>query len=293
MIFTCFLLLQVELIADYKSQEVHLKVVGKNPSRVASKKLKKGDEYILGAGGRFELISKYSYCIFFGKRLDQQLQLNDCNTSVGADSTEEDGSLEQKSVKRMKLDDSSNKDMPRCKNKSSTTLESFFGVKPSATKQAEPHYHECDTLLIFRYGPQCPNDKIAAFDLDGTLISTLSGKKFANDHSDWKLMPRVKDKLKELHRSGHRIVILTNQGGLSKGKPTKDDFKKKMNAIATELDLPLLVMAASDQDVYRKPCTGMWNHIIEKENGEVLPNLSHSFYVGDAAGRSAEWKPGL
>lgn len=290
MILTCFLFLQVELIADYKSQEVHLKVVGKNPSRVADKKLKKGDEYTLGTGGRFELISKYSYSIFFGKRLDQQLQLNDCNTSIGADSTEEDG---QKSVKRMKLDDHLNEDMPRCKNKSSATLESFFGVKPSASKQAEPHYHECDTLLIFRYGPQCPSDKIAAFDLDGTLISTLSGKKFASGHSDWKLMPHVKDKLKELQSSGYRIVILTNQGGLPKGKPTKDDFKKKMNAIATELDLPLLVIAASDQDVYRKPCTGMWSHIVEKENGEILPNLSRSFYVGDAAGRSAEWKPGL
>lgn len=281
------------MIPDFESQEVHLKVVGKNPSRVAGKKLKKGDDYILGAGGRFELISEYSYCIFFGKQLNQQLQLNDSITSIDVDPNEEDGPLEEKSVKRMKLDESLNKGIPRCKNKSSTTLESFFGVKPSATKQAEPHYHECDTLLIFQYGPQCPSDKIAAFDLDGTLIGTLSGRKFASDHADWKLMPHVKDKLKELHSSGYRIIILTNQGGLPKGKPTKDDFKKKMNAIATELDLPLLVIAASGQDIYRKPCTGMWNHLVEKENGEISPNLSHSFYVGDAAGRSAEWKPGL
>lgn len=269
------------MTADFESQEVHLKVVGKNPSSVAGKRLRKGDEYTLGAGGRFELIPKYGYCVFFGKRLQQQLQLNDSNT------TEHD---EEIAVKRMKLDECLTHDTPRCKN---TTLDSFFGVKPSTTKQAEPDYRECDTLLIFRYDSQCSSEKIAAFDLDGTLISTLSGRKFASDHTDWKLMPHVKDKLNELHRNGYKIAILTNQGGLPKGKPTKDVFKKKINAIAKELDLPLVVIAASGQDIYRKPCTGMWNHLVENENGEITPNPSDSFYVGDAAGRLAGWKPGL
>lgn len=35
---------------------------------------------------------------------------------------------------------------------------------------------------------------------------------------DWQLWsPRVKTKLHELHASGHKIVIVTNQGGISKG----------------------------------------------------------------------------
>ena len=273
------------MTADFESREVHLRVIGKNPSKVADEELRKGDTSILGTGGRFELISGYSYCIFFGKRIPPHLQFGGCNTFIGVECFEGEGT-----AKKIKLDECPTEYSSRCGEKSKPTLESPFRGEHSAVK---PAFHQCDTLFLLSYGIQCPSDMIAAFDLDGTLIDTASGRKFARDPKDWKLMPHVNDKLKELHMSGYRIVIFTNQGGLPKGKPTKDDFMKKMNAVAERIDVPLLVMVASGQDIYRKPCTGMWNHLVKNENSGIIPNLSRSFYVGDAAGRCAEWKQGV
>ena len=54
--------------------------------------------------------------------------------------------------------------------------------------------------------------QIAAFDMDGTIITTKSGKTFAKDRDDWQLLyPEVPGKLKELNRKGFKIVFLTNQ----------------------------------------------------------------------------------
>lgn len=242
------------------SKEVHLEVVGKNPTLVAGRKLMKNDEYVLGSSGRFELISGYSYHVFFGivPRPQQSPNLLQENCSV----------------KKIKLDD--------------YVTEGVAAVVPAVYD-----VRQCDTLIIICYGPQNYSKNIAAFDLDSTIIETASGKKFAKDYTDWKLMINVKRKLGELHRAGYRIVFFTNQAGIPKGKPTKDDFAKKINSIAKAVNVPLLVLAATRQDMYRKPCMGMWNHLIDHENGNVKPEASNCFYVGDAAGRLAEWKRGM
>lgn len=52
-----------------------------------------------------------------------------------------------------------------------------------------------------------PPPKIAAFDLDGTLIKTKSGVHFANDAGDWTwLYAKVPIKLKELHAQGFECL---------------------------------------------------------------------------------------
>ena len=69
------------------------------------------------------------------------------------------------------------------------------------------------------------NIKVASFDLDGTLIKTASGNRFAKDTNDWKLYldkpSKLKEKLKGLYNQGFHIVIFSNQKGLSTGKLTK------------------------------------------------------------------------
>ena len=49
--------------------------------------------------------------------------------------------------------------------------------------------------------------KIAAFDMDGTLITTASGRVFAKDRDDWKMaFPEVPGRLKELaNREGYKV----------------------------------------------------------------------------------------
>ena len=57
-------------------------------------------------------------------------------------------------------------------------------------------------------------EKIAAFDMDGCLITPKSGAKFPKNADDWKLLSnQVQPKLKSLHNEGYKIVIFTNQAG--------------------------------------------------------------------------------
>ena len=65
--------------------------------------------------------------------------------------------------------------------------------------------------------------KIAAFDLDGTLIHTKSGRTFPINVDDWKLFnDNVIPVLKQLTKKNYSIVIITNQLGVSKNKITVD-----------------------------------------------------------------------
>ena len=61
----------------------------------------------------------------------------------------------------------------------------------------------------------CSPKKIVAFDMDGTVISTKSGKTFAIDEHDWKLFHHsVPAKFKELHKEGVHLALISNQSGI-------------------------------------------------------------------------------
>ena len=180
------------------------------------------------------------------------------------------------------------------------SLDRFFKTKPKSGMSNSPSAsqfdtkwkEDIDTLLVFQYGPPTHSAKIAAFDVDGTLIETASGKRFATGPNDWKLIKNVSEKLRSLHDEGFKVVLLSNQLGIIRGKPTKEEFKQKMEGVARKLCVPLLLLAATSRDSYRKPCTGMWEHVVQHENGGVKVEKEVSFFVGDAAGREAGWMPG-
>ena len=175
------------------------------------------------------------------------------------------------------------------------TLRSFISDSASSSAHNQDFtssWKEVDTLIVFQYGSPVSSTKVASFDLDNTIIETASGKKFPTGPSDWKLMPRVSEKLKSLIQEGYKVIFLSNQLGIAKGKPTKPDFKLKMQAIAAKLSIPLLVLASTAKDMYRKPCTGMWEHLDNLENGTEEVDMKSSYYVGDAAGRVDKWMPG-
>ncbi|KAM5352783.1 hypothetical protein ACJ41O_005505 [Fusarium nematophilum] len=173
--------------------------------------------------------------------------------------------------------------------------------------ERSPHDDTPATLLVGRYEPETKEDntikrrKVAAFDLDSTLISTASGKKHASGGMDWKWWDgSVPGRLRELYQEGYRVVILSNQAGLTlhfdanfKGPKASaqkrvSDFKQKCSAVLTNLNLPTAVYAATERDIYRKPRTGMWKELCEDfdiPEGEV--DLENSLFVGDAGGRTA------
>ena len=76
------------------------------------------------------------------------------------------------------------------------------------------------------------------------------------------------------------------------GTLTKSDFKEKIELVAESLQLPFQLLAATERDFYRKPCPRGWNYFLSEENGGVDVDKSVSVFVGDAAGREENWKPG-
>ncbi|GMF16762.1 unnamed protein product [Phytophthora lilii] len=136
---------------------------------------------------------------------------------------------------------------------------------------------------------QTKKAKIAGFDLDGTLIVTKSGKKFAKDKDDWKWFhpTLVKDKLAQLARDGFTLTIFSNQNGIAKGHITAAQVQSKLEAIVKQLNLPMLVFLGTENDIMRKPRLGAWKEMTKllSAKGEEVIDKQASFYCGDAAGR--------
>jgi len=155
------------------------------------------------------------------------------------------------------------------------------------TKLDSSAWTSFETMLIRNYNFK-PSTKIISFDLDSTLIETKSGGPFAKNKDDWKLWDnKIPSVLKDYCSKGYSMVIFTNQGGIGSNKVKPDDFKKKVENIQKTLDVPLLLLAATESDKYRKPSKGMWEHFKENFSKGTDIDLGESFYVGDAAGRPA------
>lgn len=99
-------------------------------------------------------------------------------------------------------------------------------------------------------------------------------------------------------RLRYLIAILSNQGGISMNSASKTvksdkkrlaDFKQRVKGVLTQLDLPIVLYAATDKDKFRKPRTGMWDKLLEAQGltheGDV--DLESCYFVGDAGGRTA------
>lgn len=159
-------------------------------------------------------------------------------------------------------------------------------VKSGWTELREHH------VLIFNSDGLEHKRKIAAFDLDGTLITTKSGKVFPVNSHDWRiLLPQCEARLRSLIGEGYKLVIITNQRGLAKGHSHEADFKAKVEYVLKKLDVPGQVYVSVGHGFYRKPAPGIWHHLEAEGNGGVPIKLEESFYVGDAAGRPANWEP--
>uniref|UniRef100_A0A1A9WC07 PNK FHA domain-containing protein n=1 Tax=Glossina brevipalpis TaxID=37001 RepID=A0A1A9WC07_9MUSC len=145
---------------------------------------------------------------------------------------------------------------------------------------------EDDKLLIFTSAGVKASEKIAAYDVDGTIIKTKSGLVFPKSSDDWMLnCENAPKKLKQLFNTGFKICFFTNQGGISKGKVNISEFKAKMQSIVQKLDVPIQVFIATGEGYYRKPLPGMWEYLQKEANENVNIDKDQSFFVGDAAGR--------
>lgn len=95
-----------------------------------------------------------------------------------------------------------------------------------------------------------------------------------------------------------QVVVVSNQKKISLKKDLKGGhsdskslatFKEKTTAVMTQLEVPLSVYAATENDEYRKPRMGMWREFLDDYDLDVAGvDLSGSVFVGDAAGRPGD-----
>ena len=124
--------------------------------------------------------------------------------------------------------------------------------------------------------------KIAAFDLDHTLIKPNGGKTFPQDENDYIFYnPLVLPKLQTLYNQGFMILIITNQSKL---------FKYQMiDNVLSQINIPLVCIIGNKE--IRKPQKELFDYLFTifptKNSNDI--NLEKSFFVGDAAGELGDF----
>jgi len=130
------------------------------------------------------------------------------------------------------------------------------------------------------------NRRVAAFDLDWTLIRTISNK-FVKDQDDWKLLPNRIKILRQYRDEGYTLAIFTNQGYI--GNKLSIAIKR-INKIIERLEVDGLKMwvfaATGKMSIYRKPNRLMWP-ILRQYIVDI--DIENSIYVGDAGGRNKNY----
>jgi bifunctional polynucleotide phosphatase/kinase len=177
----------------------------------------------------------------------------------------------------------------------------FFKKKRSSSEKISWIVH--DSCLMGEWREHSPLKRIAAFDFDGTLCGNLGSYVYPKHEDDWRWVhPIVPHVLASLYKSGYQIIILSNQKGIlsdsKQSKKRKSIFQSRVLHILkalefeTGIEIPVRILAASTDDIYRKPRKGMWQIVREKWTDENSM-LEDSFYCGDAAGRPNEWVKGF
>ncbi|KAJ1644004.1 DNA kinase/phosphatase Pnk1 [Coemansia erecta] len=196
------------------------------------------------------------------------------------------------------------------------SLNSFFKTSGSDAKKASQatgdgvaavckrkgsliQWREFEQTWLGTFKSPEPATKFAAFDLDGTLINVKGNWVHPKSANDWRFYHKqVPAVLRRMYDQGYKIVIISNQNGLRqiKGAPklTKRsvEYLDKIDQIARLLDIPFTILTALDKNYMRKPSPGMW-FMAEMDNGGLEVDRVNSFFVGDAAGRPAGWRPGV
>lgn len=149
---------------------------------------------------------------------------------------------------------------------------------------------------------KCAPRRPAVFlDRDGTIIQD---KGYIHKIGDLEFIPGALDALKKLTRSDYRIIVITNQSGIARGKFSEDDYKRfneeflrRLSAEGIRIDGVYFCPHhhASSHQVYgkdchcRKPKPGMviaalLDHDIDLEKSIVVGDKTMDIQLGNSLG---------
>ncbi|GAW81625.1 bifunctional polynucleotide phosphatase/kinase [Plasmodium gonderi] len=141
-----------------------------------------------------------------------------------------------------------------------------------------------DDSLLYRIVKE-PEDKIYrkffSFDLDNTLILSRSFFKPAQNQNDYIFYSDIIDFLKKKRAENYKIIIFSNQKGVSTGKISIVDIVNRVDDVIEKIGIPLECYLALKNDKYRKPRIGMYNFAKQNNKGPI----DEIIYVGDNANR--------
>ncbi|KAI1319918.1 hypothetical protein EDD11_002593 [Mortierella claussenii] len=164
---------------------------------------------------------------------------------------------------------------------------------PPAPADIQWTTHGTSFIVGEAFQPQ-PGSKVAAFDLDQTLIKVNGKHKWPKNADDWVWWaPVVPTHLQEVADAGYTIVVITNQNGLDGNKKKQEEMRTKFEKICGRLKLPMWILISMQKDHNRKPMTGLWHWLeVRFQQDDIQIDRTNSYYVGDAAGRHDGWKVG-
>jgi D-glycero-D-manno-heptose 1,7-bisphosphate phosphatase len=133
---------------------------------------------------------------------------------------------------------------------------------------------------ILSYNTKC----VVGLDRDGTINEDIGT--YIKNPNDLKPIPGSLEAVTKIRSLGHKVVIITNQGGIEKGITSQQEVESVNQRLMDYLgqagckDINALYYSTSSRkdDMYAKPNTGMFKRC-EKENKDI--KFSKGYYVGD------------
>ena len=125
---------------------------------------------------------------------------------------------------------------------------------------------------------------VIGIDRDGVINKDLGT--YVTDPNDFEPIPGSLDAMARLRALGHKIAIITNQGGIEKGVMTMEDvesvhfrmFEMLGEAGCPSIDAIYYSSSSRKDDEFAKPNIGMFKRC-ERENPTI--KFSKGFFIGD------------
>jgi DNA 3'-phosphatase len=133
--------------------------------------------------------------------------------------------------------------------------------------------------------------KLYLIDIDGTLVISASGRRWAADQNDWIFLGPTPATLDKLHTEGWIVALITNQSDWKNGPAPEAKIKSILAALqeANGWAPWCLVATATRKEkdtLYRKPGRGLFDLLLKE-----LPPLTEVRMCGDAVGPTDPYPP--